>query len=227
MPRKGYKKCSIDECQGNIVAKDLCDVHYRRQLHHGHLEQTRPVDWGTREKHPLYGSWTWMFRSNKRVEKSWWDFWKFVRDVGVPLSDCRLTRKDESKAYGPDNFFWRRLTYKKLGSETKKEYQRRSMQEYRRNNPEKMRDKDLRRKYGITLERYDAMFSEQRGLCAICGQPSTVTDHWTGKPRRLSVDHCHKEGHVRKLLCQQCNQGLGNFRHDARLLTQAASYIGS
>ena len=227
MPRKAYKKCSIEGCSGNVIAKGLCDLHYRRQLRHGNVEKGRPVDWGTREKHPLYGQWTWMRRSNKRVDERWSDFWRFVADVGNPprAGDFRLYRLDEEKPYGPNNFFWREKVYKKKGSEKQKEYQRRAMKEFRANNPEYFRNKDLVRKFGITLEQYDAMLEEQNGVCAICGNKNTVIDNRTGKVRMLAVDHCHRSGHVRKLLCQQCNQGLGNFRDSPRLLRAAADYL--
>src|SRR5215468_538880 len=101
MPRKGYRKCSIENCHGNEIAKGLCDIHYRRQLHHGHLENTRPNDWGSRERHPLHGPWIWMRRSRKPIEESWKDFWRFVSDVGSPPDEHhKLYRKDESLPYG-------------------------------------------------------------------------------------------------------------------------------
>ena len=226
MPRKAYKRCSVEGCQGNVVAKELCDLHYRRLRQHGDTNHGRPADWGTREAHPLYGQWTWMRRSNKRVDDRWSDFWKFVADVGdLKSEDFRLHRIDETKPYGPENFFWREKVYKKRGSESRKEYQRRHQKEFRINNPEFLRNKELRRRFGITIEQYDAMLEEQKGVCAICGQKNTVIDNRTGKIRMLAVDHCHRSGHVRKLLCQQCNQGLGNFRDDPVLLRKAADYL--
>ncbi len=58
-------------------------------------------------------------------------------------------------------------------------------------------DCNLRRKFGITREDYDAMFLAQGGLCAICRKP--------GGRRRLAVDHNHVTGEVRGLLCNGCN----------------------
>ena len=57
--------------------------------------------------------------------------------------------------------------------------------------------------YGITVEQYGQMFEKQNGLCKICGEP--------GISRRLAVDHCHKTGKVRGLLCWKCNMCLGIF----------------
>src|SRR6516164_480191 len=211
MPRRTYRKCSIETCQNNVVAKDLCDLHYRRLLHHGDVEQGRPTDWGKRDLHPLYNHWTWIRRSNKRIDSRWDDFWTFVKDVGDrPSSIHRIGRVDESRPYGPDNFLWREKKFLQRRNETKKDYQRRYMQNYRQTSPDKVRDAELRKRYGIGVEKYDAMVSEQNGLCAICMRAETSTNPRTGKPRALAVDHCHRSGHVRKLLCQNCNQGLGN-----------------
>src|SRR5579859_2601716 len=72
---------------------------------------------------------------------------------------------------------------------------------------------NLRLKYGLSLEQYDAMSVAQLGVCAICGE---IDPH--GK--RLSVDHNHETGQVRALLCNQCNVGLGIFKDSSRRLTE-------
>lgn len=63
------------------------------------------------------------------------------------------------------------------------------------------RRRDLRRKYGISVKEYDAMFEQQGGVCAICSAAPN------GK--RLAVDHNHTTGAVRALLCGPCNTALG------------------
>lgn len=80
-----------------------------------------------------------------------------------------------------------------------------------------IRRHDLKRKYGITPEAYDAMHEAQSGKCAICGLADS--------DRRLAVDHCHKSGSIGKLLCKACNHGLGKFRDSADLLLKAADYL--
>lgn len=58
------------------------------------------------------------------------------------------------------------------------------------------REKDLRRRYGITQEDYIKMWEEQDGKCKLCGK----------KPEGyLDIDHDHKTGRVRGLLCRGCN----------------------
>jgi len=73
------------------------------------------------------------------------------------------------------------------------------------------------KKYGLTVTQYESMLAEQGGGCAICG---TKPD---GK--RLAIDHCHKTGEVRGLLCSPCNVGLGHFRDDTDLLYKAVKYL--
>lgn len=65
---------------------------------------------------------------------------------------------------------------------------------------EQARDARLRRLYGITSSDYDVILAWQNGRCAGCGT--------LPKSRRLHVDHDHKTGEVRGLLCFPCNSGL-------------------
>jgi hypothetical protein len=79
------------------------------------------------------------------------------------------------------------------------------------------RRKRLRR-FGLEPEDYDAMLEAQGGVCAICGQPETVVRY--GQVQPLSVDHDHKTGQVRGLLCHRCNIRVGwvEFEPPAELL---------
>lgn len=77
--------------------------------------------------------------------------------------------------------------------------------------------------YGITTEQYATMFTQQRGLCAICQQAETMT--YRGTVKQLSVDHDHETGKVRGLLCAACNFALGKFKDDPTLLRSAADYL--
>ena len=80
----------------------------------------------------------------------------------------------------------------------------------------------LKSTYGITLTEYMTMYDNQGGKCAICG-----THHPDHGKDGLVVDHCHKEGHIRKLLCSQCNKGIGNFRENADFLRNAIEYVNT
>lgn len=81
--------------------------------------------------------------------------------------------------------------------------------------------KQRRRKYGITPEDYAKLLSDQGGSCAICRcPPGDDADD-------LRVDHCHKTGRVRGLLCSTCNAALGHFAEDPERIRRAAAYIES
>ena len=86
------------------------------------------------------------------------------------------------------------------------------------------RDLVLRRKYGIALGEFDELMQIQNGVCGIC--ESSVSLDRNGNQARLCVDHDHKTGVVRGLLCSTCNSALGLFKDDARLLTRALMWIG-
>uniref|UniRef100_UPI00111D166A endonuclease VII domain-containing protein n=1 Tax=Nitrospira cf. moscoviensis SBR1015 TaxID=96242 RepID=UPI00111D166A len=89
---------------------------------------------------------------------------------------------------------------------------------YRAANREKARERHQKYKYGLTTEQYNAMLLEQGGGCAICrGQCK--------RNSRLSVDHCHRTGAVRGLLCSNCNTGIGMFKDSPALLQAAADYL--
>lgn len=81
--------------------------------------------------------------------------------------------------------------------------------------PIKAKTRWLKSLYNLSTEDYDRMFDTQQGLCVICGNPVSV------------VDHDHKTGFVRSLLCNSCNTGLGSFRDNPELLRSAAVYLES
>lgn len=84
----------------------------------------------------------------------------------------------------------------------------------------KARGAGRRRRFNISPEAVRAMERDQNGLCAIC--QSAPTGHFP-----LIVDHCHATGRLRRLLCNMCNQGLGRFKDQPRLLREAATYLES
>ena len=85
-----------------------------------------------------------------------------------------------------------------------------------------MRHKSARN-YGITGEQFNEMLEGQNGVCAICERPETTTR--MGKLRPLCIDHNHKTGKIRGLLCSNCNQALGKFKDNPETLMRAAKYL--
>lgn len=79
-------------------------------------------------------------------------------------------------------------------------------------------ERRLRQMFGLDWDEYDLLLMTQDGRCAICN----------GKPRKyaLAVDHDHKTGEIRGLLCSRCNHGLlGSANEDPARLRKAADYL--
>ena len=78
------------------------------------------------------------------------------------------------------------------------------------------KNRDLSRKYGITLEEYEGLAFSQDWKCAVCG----------AKPEKdLYVDHNHHTGEIRGLLCSPCNLGLGHLQDSTAVLRGAIEYL--
>lgn len=126
---------------------------------------------------------------------------------------------------------------KKKEYQKNKEYYRQKGKEYRANNPDykkKMREwrknhpnksllyrKGNLSKFGLSLEDFDKIYKSQNGCCKICKIPEADLT----SPSKLCVDHDHKTGKVRGLLCPICNHGLGNFRDNIEIIKEAIKYL--
>tara|TARA_R100000005_G_scaffold87151_1_gene56292 strand:+ start:1153 stop:1674 length:522 start_codon:yes stop_codon:yes gene_type:complete len=80
------------------------------------------------------------------------------------------------------------------------------------------REDNLKYRYGIDQEEYDAILKAQKNKCKICD-----TKHTGHKP--LCVDHCHNSTRVRGLLCKKCNTSLGLLKEDPKILVNAILYL--
>lgn len=109
---------------------------------------------------------------------------------------------------------WRELNIDRLRAKER---------EYRNKNKERLLEKGyfnrIKRKYGVTKEQYLKMMEDQKGVCAICKGLNLTTR------KRLVVDHCHKTGKVRGLLCDPCNKGIGLLRDSDGIAHQAQIYL--
>lgn len=88
------------------------------------------------------------------------------------------------------------------------------------------RNNTLKYKYGINIKEYNKMFENQKGLCAICNN-SEIRLNNRGNIRKLCVDHCHKTGKIRGLLCSNCNYLLGIAKDNIQTLSNAIKYLQS
>jgi len=110
--------------------------------------------------------------------------------------------------------------YYKTNKSTCKECRKEKVREYKRNNPGYHRKSVLLKQYGLTLEEYENLRIEQNYCCKICGKHESLNQH--GK---LDIDHCHTNGHVRGLLCTQCNTAIGLLSDDENRIRKAADYV--
>lgn len=86
--------------------------------------------------------------------------------------------------------------------------------------PERVRNRNLKNRFGLSIDDYNRMLQQQNNCCAIC---QTTTPR--GRFNSFCIDHDHKTGRVRGLLCFKCNLGLGNFNDQTELLLKAKDYL--
>lgn len=95
---------------------------------------------------------------------------------------------------------------------------------YRAKNKQIMVSRKLEYKFGLTLEQAKEKLGNQGGCCDICRKP---LDYATGVKGRdgPSIDHNHKTGKIRGIICMCCNTGLGMFTDNTATLREAANYL--
>lgn len=132
----------------------------------------------------------------------------FQRDSGI-LDGFKNTCKECIRLY---NIEYRKVHRDRI---------RKKKQEYYTAKPEVQKSIYLRLKYNLTIEQYTSMLETQNHKCASCGSDSVEHDRY----KNLCVDHCHKSGKVRGLLCHPCNTAIGAARENTKRLEACASYL--
>jgi hypothetical protein len=149
------------------------------------------------------------------VEKPLDDFYanKGSRDGHRPeCKACNLAARRAKYAENPRPYIDRVMKWQRENRERYLERQR-----GHRGTPAKKlsnRKSHLKRKYGLTLEEFDALLAAQGGGCAICGNPDAD-----------NVDHDHVTGQVRGILCFTCNVAIGLVGEDEDRLVGALTYV--
>ena len=100
----------------------------------------------------------------------------------------------------------------------KREYNKKWYKKGKKDHLKRMRNSELKRKYGITLAQYEVLNEVQNGLCAICGKSNK-------SGVGLHVDHNHVTGKLRGLLCFKCNAALGMVNDNIELLQNMIQYL--
>lgn len=73
-------------------------------------------------------------------------------------------------------------------------------------------------KYKLSVQDYERMLRIQDYRCKICGDEFK-------NPKHICIDHDHKTGRIRGILCTWCNSGLGFFKDEPNRLLKAATYL--
>lgn len=93
---------------------------------------------------------------------------------------------------------------------------------WKRNNPQRnkilQKRTVLKRKYKISLEEFNGMLDSQQNKCMICNKTFK-------NAKSTHVDHCHKSGKIRGLLCTNCNIALGYFKDSLSTIRSALKYL--
>jgi len=119
-------------------------------------------------------------------------------------SKCKI-EKDSSEFYVRDK-------KKKRPQSFCKQCMHNYAKDWQNKNPHWQEDTSLRHHYGITLEVWLEMLIEQNGRCLICGK------HQANIDKVFFIDHNHKTGKIRGLVCPRCNTYIGFIEKAKRFL---------
>lgn len=127
--------------------------------------------------------------------------------------------EDMDMRLSPKAIYNREYKAKRRADPEYRKWEHANCHKYYQTHKESIRNTEFKRKYGITLEQYQELFTKQNGRCAICQQ------HQLELKKRLNVDHCHRTNIVRGLLCHNCNTALGSLRDSITILDAAKLYL--
>lgn len=180
------------------------------------------------------------YNGNKFCKKCGKEFTPSKDDSRIKYcsTECRLadkrqynvryyhSHKEESRAYRQSDKYKKiRAAYNERRKERYKNDEnfrneiREKVKRYQDGHPE-MRLAQRVKQYGLTLDDYKELQKKQNGKCAICG-----AEIGNSEGDRLYVDHNHKTGKVRGILCSNCNIGIGKFHDNISLLKRAIEYL--
>lgn len=113
------------------------------------------------------------------------------------------------------------LLYYRKNRESRRAAQRRYYHANKAKRARATKASNIKRQYNITLEEYEQMIVEQSALCAIC---RTNAHKNNGS---FNIDHDHKTGKVRGLLCSHCNFAVGLLKDDISVMNRMVEYVRS
>ncbi len=189
--------CSVDGCGRFVAANGLCDTHYRRMRRYGSTElPVRPTVCVAPDCDEAVVTDS-LCELHYRRKRRGVEGARHCAQCGTPIAD---------RAHGRRKYCSKTCLDRAISVEARESH----------------RDTWLRRKYGISEDEYNERLRTQRGKCMICGSKDP-----RGRSNSIyfQVDHDHKTGAVRGLLCAPCNVGLGSFGDDIKRLEKAIEYL--
>ena len=93
--------------------------------------------------------------------------------------------------------------------------------------PHKRLEQHLKYKYGVTHAQFIKRWDEQKGLCAICADQLPDLMTYDNRRRGYAIDHNHKTGEFRGILCTHCNSLLGMAKDSGAVLQSAIEYLNN
>lgn len=199
--------CEVEGCEGPVAGRGLCRKHYMRLRRKGSTGDERKNARGVcsiegcNQPHTALGL----------CRRHWWERQgnpqrvKVYREGKEPRDciGCGSPIPPEKRRRGPTSYCSRACkdrAYTASGDTAKR-----------------VRKSYFKVRYDLTVEQVEEMAAKG---CAICG-----TVEWNGRHKRPHVDHDHKTGRVRGILCSECNTGLGKFKDDPTILEAALAYL--
>jgi hypothetical protein len=200
---------------------------YNRLYRLAHKEELAANEQRYRENHREEArAYAKQYRSNHKKEQKEHNTQYYQNNkesIAISTKQYREEHKEPIRAYAKEYRDKmdkeKQAAYLKKWNEEHKEYASIQKKKWYKENKDRQTNGLLVRIYGITLEDYNRMLSEQNDCCAICGK------HKDNFQRGLSVDHNHVTHKVRALLCHKCNTGLGNLGDDINILQKAIDYL--
>lgn len=95
--------------------------------------------------------------------------------------------------------------------------------EWRKNNPDKVKAEKLKVRFKITLKEYNDLIIKQKNKCGICGNVFNFEKR--NSMQYPCIDHSHKNNKIRGILCRKCNSGLGGFKDNIKIINQAIKWL--
>lgn len=155
-----------------------------------------------------------------------------VKTTGYYNSECKECHKadcrERNAEWSKKNPEKRRLHAKKQRAIIKGDPERhRKYRDMKNkwNRSDKYYDMYYKKRFGITFAEVNSMLAIQNGRCANIGCSCEISIHPNGEQKKAIVDHCHKTGRVRSMMCQRCNTTLGHVENTQAVVLGLFDYL--